>query len=338
MDNILPLPPVSVLVPDDEESEPSLPSNQWAAGARPLALRAPPGQGRVIETNLGVAFSDPGANLCVVNSLVADTFPGGRLEQLPAPEQVYGPADANGNRTLLFEFNRVLHAEVTIHYSVDDQHRGSSCGLLPTIKEIGMPLLLKVCNDPQFFSSLVPDLPQLAVVLGDEVEQLPAWQNFYNDYLNACRPDGAPAWTHSQRVSRQGCTMGTTMETQQFHPAAVPLDTEDGQPLPYPPRSPFRHDTSLEMSADPNGLDADVLPSDTPQDDRGDSKIPRTQEAMVAYLQQHLPRGYDEAVDVEVRWEWIPLLPWHMCCHSMVNECFYLCIEGGDRHRHGAAV
>lgn len=295
LDNILHLPPVSVLVPDDEE-ESTLPTNQWAAGARPLALRAPPGQGRVIETNLGVAFSDPGANLCVVNSLVADTFPGGRVEQLPAPEKVYGPADANGNRTLLFEYNRVLHAEVTIHYSVDDQTRGSSCGLLPTIKEIGMPLALKVCNDPKFFSSLVPDLPQLAVVLGDEVELLPAWQSFYNDYLNACRPNGAPAWTHSQRVSRQGCTMGTTIETQQFHPAAVPLDTEDGRPLPYPPRSPFRQDTSLEMSADPNGLDADVLPSGTPQgklhpaDDRGDSKIPRTQEAMEAYLKDQLQR------------------------------------------------
>lgn len=33
MVNILPLPPISVLVPDDEETEPTLPSNQWAAGA-----------------------------------------------------------------------------------------------------------------------------------------------------------------------------------------------------------------------------------------------------------------------------------------------------------------
>ena len=272
------------------------PQDQWAVGARPLAAGAPPDQARVVETNLGLAFSDPGANVSVVSAKVADRFPGGRLTSLENPEQVYGAANAAGHRPLLFTSNRTLTVELTIHYSFDDPERGTSAGLLPTIKELAMPLELKVCDDPLFFSALVPGLPQLSVVLGDEVEKLPAWQRFYSDFLSASQPGGPKMWTHSQRVSQQGRSLGSTLEEQRYYPAAIPLDVPDGDPLPYPARSPFQRDSLLDLTSD-SSLDADTVPPGTPlgktspSDDRGDSKIPKSLAEMHTFLKANQPNA-----------------------------------------------
>lgn len=184
-------------------------------GARPLAAGAPPDQARVVETNLCLAFSDPGANVSVVSAKVADRFPGGRLTSLENPEQVYGAANAAGHRPLLFTSNRTLTVELTIHYSFDDPERGTSAGLLPTIKELAMPLELKVCDDPLFFSALVPGLPQLSVVM--RLKNFPRGSDFTlissvplsleapkcGRTLNASRSRGAPlaqCWRNSATI------------------------------------------------------------------------------------------------------------------------------------------
>jgi transposase InsO family protein len=256
----------------------SPPRAEWAKGARACGKRAPPGCGRLIETNLGLGFMDQGATVSVVAAHIAHTFPGAKVEELEEPVAVFGAeAHEDGLHAPLFTATRQMTALLTVHYSVDDKERGTTCGLHPTIKEMGIEVSFLVCDDPKFFTNLVPGAQNLTVVLGEDVEQIKGWSRFYTHYL-AAATDQEHMWTHAQRVSKCNIMRGSADDfTQKFHPSANALDVKDGEELPYGPRSPFEVDRALELDL-----------AEEPSDDRGESKIPRDLEGMVAYLEANL--------------------------------------------------
>ena len=260
------------------ELDPAVP---WAAGARPCGRAAGAGLERVMHTSLGLAFVDGGTTQSFVLGEVADAYPGGKMVELDVPVAVYGASapveEEAAIESALFVAKRKLVVEITLQWSVDEAERGSRYGIKPRVQEFGTTLELLVCEDHRVLRDFVPGLEGLRVVIGEDIEKTKGWQRVYADFLKAQHGE-TPMWTHAQRSSLQGVVRGAERSyAQDFSPAAVTYDVREGE-LPYPQRSPFELDEELDWERKHSASD------------RGDSKIPRDREGMMAFLGEKLRR------------------------------------------------
>lgn len=290
----VPSPPREKPKPAGGGVPPTSGTETWASGAMRCGKGQLPHRDRLFYTNLGPAFLDQGATVHCVTAAQALHFPGGRIVALPSPASVKG---ADG--TTLFVASRTLEAQLTIHYSVNDPERGSSCGLKPTIKEVGLPLVLHIVEDPAFFRNLVPGVPDVSVLLGQGVERMQSvgWRTLHTDYLNTW-DTGVEMWTHSQRLNHGGKIRGSSESPLVVHPSANALDVGDVAStlsLDYPPRYPFELDSEME--------DEEPVSTGTTPDDRGASELPTTLEGMAEYLASRIPGPHGRVTK-----RYIPLL------------------------------
>ena len=263
--------------------DPSLP---WAPGALPMGAGAQPGRAKVCHSNLGLVFVDQGADCSIVSQSVAETYPGGQLVDLPEEVAVFGAGAAGAEddddrpvvRKPLFVATQKLVVEFTVLWSVDCPERSSAVGLKPIQRQVGATVEFLVCPDQRVLAGMVQGVPDLQVVLGEEVETRAQFKAFMADVAQAMRGEMA-MWSHEQRHSLRGVVRGVQgAEDVPLFTAANVFDYNDGEDLPFGDRSPFELDKELDMT------------EEAPTPDRGASALPKTLEAMEAHLLRTLPR------------------------------------------------